>query len=349
MKRQGLLIVSISLILILMLAFVGACAPQKPKEKAAPKKVEKITLKIIYAQPWTDRGHRIFKEWQDKVNAVAPDRLEIKYLGAYEVIPSFQQMDALMKGTVDMAVLSPTFYTGVVPEAMAIHCIGFQATVVELRKMGMLGLLDEILRAKVGVTCIGSLWAGDRHGILLRHRTDKADLTGRKIRAVSVHFPGIKALGGTVVTIPVEETYTALQTGVMDGCCNPVNLWPDYRLDEVTSYIFYPFLPIDVWTGLNANVKVWEGLPEDVKKIMMDNVLALEPKVDAYYQGLQNEVISSYEKKGMKRTGATSPAEEEVVNRKMIRAQWKEFILDRAEPKWLPRLNAMAKQVLGIE
>ena len=33
----------------------------------------------------------------------------------------------------------------------------------------------------------------------------------------------------------------------------------------------------------------------------------------------------------------------------MIKAQWKGFVEDRAEAAWLPKLNQLAKPILGID
>jgi len=310
---------------------------------------KKITLKMIYQLPWTDSCHVIFKEWHDKVNAIAPEKLHIKYLGAYEVIPTFQQMEALKKGTVDMGVIAPTFYTGLCPEAMAVQCMGSAATVPEVRKSGMMELQDKIHRAKLGVKVLGSLFAGDAHVILLRKRVDKGDLTGLKMRAIPVHLPAIKTLGGTPVSIPLQEAYTALQTGVVDGMALPANLVVDYKIGEVTSFLFYPLIPMDSYCLAHVNAKVWDGLSGDIKKIIMDKMLELESKVNAHYGAFVDKVISDLMKKGLKKCGAASPAEKQALIKKIRKAQWKTFIEDRADPAWLPKLNAIAKPVLGIE
>ena len=158
MKSQTLFQSSISI--FVFLAFFVSCVILVGAEAGASSK--KITLRIVYEQPITDNGHTLYKIWQERVNAVAPERLHIKYLGAYEVVPTFEQMEAVMRGTVDMAVLAPTFYSGLLPESMAIQCLGPVATVPEVRKSGMIDLMDKMHRAKLGVAFLGGgLWAGE--------------------------------------------------------------------------------------------------------------------------------------------------------------------------------------------
>jgi len=98
-----------------------------------------------------------------------------------------------------------------------------------------------------------------------------------------------------------------------------------------------------------VNAKVWDGLPEDVKKIMMDTLLALEPEVNAYFAKFVQDLYAGLLKKGMKRCGVTSAAEEQSLIKKIRKAQWTSFVEDRADPVWLPKLNEIAKPVLGIE
>ncbi|OGP55214.1 MAG: hypothetical protein A2162_06440 [Deltaproteobacteria bacterium RBG_13_52_11b] len=328
------------MVLIVSVLFVSPALAQKQ---------EKITLRIVYEQPITDRGHSLFKVWQEKVNAINPQRLHIQYLGAFEVIPTFEQVAALRKGTVDMVVAAPTFYSGLLPDAMAIQCMGAAVTVPESRKKGMVALQDEIHRKKLGITLLGGLWGGDHHVILIKKPVPKADLSGLKIRAIPVQQPAVKSVGGAVTVIPPEETYTALQSGLLDGVACPSVLVPDYKYAEVAKYIFYPLIPMSSWVPVLMRADQWDGLPPDVKKMIMDPLLQMEPQVDSFFGKMENDIIDNFLKKGLKKTGASTKAENAEVTKKMVKAQWKAFVEDRADPAWLPKLNAIGKPALGID
>ncbi|MCK4784249.1 MAG: TRAP transporter substrate-binding protein DctP [Desulfobacteraceae bacterium] len=347
MKRKEILTSFVSILVLIV--FLAVCTMPTVAGAVSPSKQKKITLRIVYEQPITDNGHTLFKIWQERVNAAAPDRLHIKYLGAYEVIPTFEQMEAVMRGTVDMAVVAPTFYSGLLPESMAIQCMGAGATVPEVRKSGMVELMDKMHRAKLGVTFLQGLWAGDHHMILLKKPVYKADLTGLKIRAIPVQQPAVKSLGGTITLVPPEEAYTALQTGLLDGVACPTVLVPDYKYEEITEYMFFPLIPMSCWVPVIVNASVWDGLPEDVKKIITDTLLELEPEVDPFFGKMEKDIVDSFLKKGLKKCGPTSEAEAKAAVSKQMKAQWKAFVEDRADPAWLPQLNAIAKPVLGLD
>ena len=61
-------------VLILVFGLVLTWSAIFLTESPAYAKEKKITLKMVYQQPWTDSHHVFFKKWHDKVNAAAPDR-----------------------------------------------------------------------------------------------------------------------------------------------------------------------------------------------------------------------------------------------------------------------------------
>jgi TRAP-type C4-dicarboxylate transport system substrate-binding protein len=227
--------------------------------------------------------------------------------------------------------------------------MGAAVTVSETRKRGMVALQDEIHRKKLGITLLGALWSGDHHVILVKKALPKADLSGLKIRAIAVQQPAVRTMGGTVTVIPPEEAYTALQSGLLDGIASPSALVPDYRYDEIAKYIFYPLIPMTSWVPVLVKADLWDGLPQDVKKMIMDTLLEMEPQVDPFFAKMEKDIIDNLLKKGLKKTGAATEAEDKEVTKKAVRAQWKAFVEDRADPAWLPRLNAIAKPALGID
>ena len=69
------------------------------------------------------------------------------------------------------------------------------------------------------------------------------DMDGLTMRAMdSSQIQLFNALGADGVSVPWEEVYTALQTGVADGQRNPATVFLDASLDEVQDYVTYPGL-----------------------------------------------------------------------------------------------------------
>ena len=94
----------------------------------------------------------------------------------------------------------------------------------------------------------------------------------------------MRLLEGTITTIPPEETYTALQTGLLDGAATPCVMAPDYRFEEVTSYIFLPLIPMSSYAQVLVKADLWDKLPADVKQIMTTSMIDMEKRVDPYFK-----------------------------------------------------------------
>ena len=98
------------------------------------------------------------------------------------------------------------------------------------------------------------------------------DLKGIKMRSpdTPVYVECWKALGATPVVFNFNKIYEALKTGEADAQDNPLNVAELLKLYEVQKYIS---LTNHMWSGFNliANLKIWQGLPADVQRIIERN------------------------------------------------------------------------------
>ena len=98
------------------------------------------------------------------------------------------------------------------------------------------------------------------------------DLKGIKMRTpdTPVYVECWRALGATPVVFNFDKIYEALKTGEADAQDNPLNVAELLKLYEVQKYIS---LTNHIWSGFNliANLKMWQGLPSDVQRIIERN------------------------------------------------------------------------------
>ncbi len=95
------------------------------------------------------------------------------------------------------------------------------------------------------------------------------DLKGMKIRTTGLGEKIITALGGVAVSMPMAETYDALQKGVVEGVLCPVEALFGWRLGEVVKYTTESYGAST--TNCNAIVmskKKWDSLPPDIQQII---------------------------------------------------------------------------------
>jgi TRAP-type transport system periplasmic protein len=92
------------------------------------------------------------------------------------------------------------------------------------------------------------------------------DMKGLKIRSHGTSAMTVKALGGTPVAMPMPETYTALQKGVVDGAMYPMEANKGWKLGEVIDFVtldypaaytttFFVVMNKDKWNALGPAIQ----------------------------------------------------------------------------------------------
>jgi TRAP-type transport system periplasmic protein len=97
------------------------------------------------------------------------------------------------------------------------------------------------------------------------------DLSNMKIIASGqIGTALMSRLGAAPLSIPLTDTYEALQRGTADGLNFPISALPDFKLDEVTHYHIIAALgggPGGVWMAKS----VYQGLSPQIRKVLDEN------------------------------------------------------------------------------
>ncbi len=97
------------------------------------------------------------------------------------------------------------------------------------------------------------------------------DLKGLRIRATGLSAKIVQALGSTPVAMPKGDEYDALQKAVVDGTVGAPAGLKTYRLAEVVKYsTWVPTAGGPASMFVVMNLKKWNSLPPDIKKIFTD-------------------------------------------------------------------------------
>ena len=101
--------------------------------------------------------------------------------------------------------------------------------------------LSEELRQKAGIRILDQGWIfGQRHLTTKQTEVKKpADMAKLKIRVqpTGVYLDTIKAMGGNPTPMEFKEVYMSMQTGVIDGQENPLNVIATRAFYEVQGYL----------------------------------------------------------------------------------------------------------------
>lgn len=253
---------------------------------AAP---ETITLKCVTFLPKTEPSFKYFFEFIDRIQKQSNGRLEVKLVGGPEAIPSFEQMQALRSGVVDLLATVSAYYIGDLKEAMAFQYGNI--TPQEERKVGFYDLMDKLHQQKLNVKYLGRFcWPARFYFYSRVPLRTIADFKGKRIRGNPGYEPFLKALGATSVNTTFAEVFSVMERGVVDAFGWPTIGVLFFGWDSVFKYVITPG-----WYEMNAvahmNLNTWKKLPDDLKKIVMDNVLWMEKETVPYWEAWDKEQL----------------------------------------------------------
>lgn len=185
----------------------------------------------------------------------------------------------LIDGKVDFFTLNGGLIGAVVP-AVNVQGIPFAFQNLEQVFTAMDGDLGDHLREEMRAKGIYALPKGAfDNGFQQLSITSKpvhtvADIQGMKIRTpnTALYIEAFQALGATPVPMNIDKVYAALKAHEVDAQTNPLTIIELFKLYEVQKYVS---LTSHLWAGFNllASLKVWQGLPADVREAIERNAV----------------------------------------------------------------------------
>ncbi|WP_366554456.1 TRAP transporter substrate-binding protein [Aquibaculum sediminis] len=127
------------------------------------------------------------------------------------------------------------------------------------------------IREKTGFKIIGAGYRGARHMTSSVEVRSVEDLEGVKLRVPPLRMYRMtwEMLGASPVPMGVDELFTSMQQGVVDGQENPLEIVESQKFDEVQDYVIETAHVIGAMTFI-FNGDRFEQLPEDVQQVLQE-------------------------------------------------------------------------------
>ncbi|WP_077213094.1 TRAP transporter substrate-binding protein DctP [Bacillus dakarensis] len=285
MKQRFLYLLSIISILTLFIAGCSSSSNQSSGSSGSTgdqndnseEEVEKIKLKFASYFAGTSPIYTAVTEpFMKRVTELTDGKVEFEYYPSEQLGKAGDLLQLTSDGVADLAIF-PTNYT---PDLMPItnmlsglpglstnadqgtkaynQLIKQNTQIIELeyKKNGIKPLL-------MHVSPNYEIWTKD-----LELRVP-ADLEGKKIRTPGgVANELYEYMGAIPVAIPFPEIYEGLDKGVIEAIALYGLGLKNGGIDEITNYVVMPHIATAI-QGIMINQKVWDGLPEDVQKAMI--------------------------------------------------------------------------------
>ncbi|MDP2790710.1 MAG: DctP family TRAP transporter solute-binding subunit [Rectinemataceae bacterium] len=238
-------------------------------------------LKLAHADstdPTVSRKQAQALAFASLVNSRAGGRLVVKVYGAGSLGAEREYVEGIRAGTVEAGIASGVI-ANFFPSA-AVTDIPFLFPTSQVAWDVMDGAFGDKLRAlflkETGMRALAFAEVGFRHFTNnVRPIKSPADLKGLKIRVqeTPVYVNMLRAVGASPTPVAWTETYTALQTGVVDGQENPVGSILSGKIFEVQKYVTLDGHVYGVdWFIINE--KFFKSLPADLQYIVLDSAQA---------------------------------------------------------------------------
>jgi len=266
-----------------------------------------VELKAVTGVSGRSVVSKVFLRWVADVNKRGKGLVRIKYLGAGEITPPFQQAAALKRGLFDMLYAPAAFYAGQVKEVDAL--IGSNKPITELRKNGSMDYLEKLWQAQLNSHILGWFDTDVRfHMYFGAKGKPRIPQTEAEMR---VMLKGIKMfstptfrefqimLGATPVALKVPEILPSMDKGVIRGYG-----WPEYGMTglgmaRVTRYRLDPtYYRGNIMTLVNA--RKWNSLPQKVKAFLTAEAIKYETASAVYVRAEVEREQNILKKAGMK-------------------------------------------------
>ncbi|MGH8216984.1 MAG: TRAP transporter substrate-binding protein DctP [Steroidobacteraceae bacterium] len=229
---------------------------------------------LLYASPYDanhpfSRADRTWIEWVEKHSGGA---IRIRAIWSGELLSSDESLVELRHEVADIGLITPIYVKG------GVHLIRMQsgfyagARTFEEQVAMYRCLADdfpEFGRELAGLHIL-AVQGGSLPGILTRTRPIRrlADLKGLRIRAPTELLDVLRDLGAAPVNMPMDEVYSALAKGVIDGVVAPPDTLKALRFAEVAKYFYTLAVPRGAYPARAMSGRRWEALPARDRTIL---------------------------------------------------------------------------------
>ena len=317
---------------ILLAVPAALAAPALLSRKAG---AAEFTYKYANNLPATHPMNVRAQEAVAKIKEETAGKVEIQVFPNNQLGSDTDVLSQVRSGAVEFFTLSGLILSTLVPSA-SINGVGFAFADYDTVWRAMDGPLGAFVRAqigKAGLVVMDRIWDNGFRQITssVRAINGPDDLRNFKIRVpVSPLWTSLfQAFGASPTSINFSETYSALQTRVVDGQENPLAVISTAKLYEVQKFCS---VTNHMWDGfwMLANRRAWAALPADAQSVVAKNWNAAAVAERADVAKLNAELRDGLSKQGLAFNQPESAPFREALKKAGFYGQWKSRYGDEA-------------------
>ena len=299
----------------------------------APAFAEAAPTKLVYAHivPEPESAAIAFAWMAKEIGTRSKGAIEMEFYGGTLLSKELEIMNAVKAGNVAMG--DPAGAAATIFPEMGVFLVPYLVRSYDQAYRlfnGQIGdALDRQFQEKYGVKVLCFFDYGFRHFWNTKHPiVEPKDLHGMKLRVqlAKVFADTVNGLGANAVPMPWGEVIPAAQNGVIDGADLPiVNILAlkAYEVSKYASMTYHNYGP----TVSVINLAVWNGLPKDQQKLLLDLGREAQEKIRQETESVDNlaKARELLEPKGMTVNAANVDAFRKLAQEKVWPAYQKQY------------------------
>ena len=280
----------------------GAAALPLVAIRTRPAGAAEFTYKFANNLPATHPLNVRGLEAAERIKQATDGRVEVNVFPNNQLGSDTDVLSQLRSGAVEFFTMSGLILSTLVPPA-SINGVGFAFKDYDQVWAAMDGKLGAYVRGEIGkrgLLAMERIWDNGYRQTTTSSKpiTAPEDFRGVKLRVpVSPLWTSMfTALGASPASINISETYSALQTRIVDGQENPLAVIETAKFYEVQKYCS---MTNHMWDGywFLANRRAWDKLPPAAQEIVARelNKSAMDERADvaALNAGLRGKLQAS--------------------------------------------------------
>jgi TRAP-type mannitol/chloroaromatic compound transport system substrate-binding protein len=238
---------------------------------------------------------QLIPRYIQRVREASGGAIEITAHPPGALVPTFDLLDAVSRGVVEMGYAAQVYWRGMLPFTQWTWGIPFYFDVLDHYdylwwEAGLNDLTREAFATR-NVFFLGPVYSDEWGSTIARVPINRlSDFEGLKIRSSGIGGEIWRSAGASIVTMPGEELYTGISTGVIDGANwgSPYGMVAT-RLHEVAKHYTGPSLIAFDAEDMFMNMDAYDALPPELQEglVLATRVFALERASTSTYASAQ--------------------------------------------------------------
>jgi len=246
---------------------------------------------------------KVFEPWAAKLSEMTNGKVKVVFFPGGALGKTPDHYDLAEKGIADISYTLQDYTPGRFP-LTSVFELPFMITTATQTSRAMWKAYEKFpeLQKEYGKVKLLALFCHPAGGFNTVNKPVKTieDLKGMKFRTASPHVTeALKMFGAVPVNMPVTETYTALERGVIEGTVLPWEGNFVFKLAELLKYgTETEFYTMNMMVVMNK--RKWDSLPEDVKKAIDQTTgMVMSTEAGKVYDDTNGPMRDLCVKKGM--------------------------------------------------